>query len=132
NRNNTIVETYILVLRFNLNTSAMFTTTASTSPTPVVNPAIITKKKNSRPKKVPPGIMSNKLGIVKNNKPAPESGATSNAYSAGKIPSPVINAITVSSDITPIPSVTRLDSSRLRYLPYVNAAANPIPTEKNA
>src|SRR5699024_8660821 len=114
NRNNTIVETYILVRRFNLNTSAMFTTTASTNPTPVVKPAMMTRKKKSKPKKVPTGIMSNKFVIVKNNMTATESVATSNANNAEKITSTEINAIKVSSDITQIPSVTRLDSSRLR------------------
>src|SRR5699024_4097260 len=99
---------------FNLHTSEMFTTNASNSPTPVVNPAIITKKKNSRPKKVPAGIMSNKLGIVKNNKHEPESGATSSANRAGNITSPKVNDKQESSDKALIPSVTRLDSSRLR------------------
>src|SRR5699024_8251559 len=114
NRNKTIVETYILVRRFDLTTSAMLTTTASTNPTQVVNPAITTRKKNSSPKKVPPGIMSNKLGIVKNNRPAPESGATSNANNEGKITSPEINAKNESNVITQIPAVTRLNHRRLR------------------
>lgn len=89
--------------------SDKFATIVSTSPTPVVNAAMVNKKKNNKPMKMPPGNKSIILGMVTNNNPVPAFGAILKANSAGKITRPATKAINVSSITTQAPSETKLD-----------------------